>query len=668
MPPKDYHEPPQSSGPGPGLPGRRPRALLTWIILGAVAVLLLLRLSPGLRTSEKVDQNDFLKHAGQDLYSKVEQVGNTFYGELHQPRKGITKEETSTAPEDDGFREQLREMGVTLASYKEPSRLIGNLLVYLVPMFIMIAIIYFLFIRPMRASGGPGGVLSFGKSTAKLVTKERTGVTFENVAGIEEAKAEVTEIIEFLKDPQRFERLGGRVPRGLLLIGAPGTGKTLLAKAIAGEANVPFFSISGSDFVEMFVGVGASRVRDLFRQAKESAPCIIFLDEIDAVGRRRGHGWGGGHDEREQTLNAILVEMDGFQTDTRIIVMAATNRPDVLDPALLRPGRFDRQVFVDLPDLNGREAILKVHARKVKLAEAVNFRDLARGTPMFTGADLEAVINEAAILATMRGKDAVDMDDFWEARDKTKWGRQKTSRIMNEDDKKVAAYHESGHALVAKLLPEMEPLHKVTIVPRGMALGATMVLPERDRYTMQRKQVLANAMYAFGGRVAEEMFCDDITSGAEDDIRRASELIRRMVREWGMSDKIGPISYANSEDKLYGGEVVISKGYSEATAIEIDKEIRRIVDECYQKTRELLEEHREDAEKIAQALLRYEVLDTREVDLLLTGGDLEAKKTKDKETAAQRQAKAEEETSSPQSKPTQERTTELDEGLQARPA
>ena len=528
-----------------------------------------------------------------------------------------------TTGTDERQREQVRKMledaGVDYENV-EPSAWapIANLLL---PMILIFAIFYLIFMRQMRQVGGEGGVLSFGKSRAKLATK-KTGVTLDDVAGIEEAKEEVGEIIEFLKNPKRFERLGGRIPRGVLLIGPPGSGKTLLAKAIAGEADVPFYTISGSDFVEMFVGVGASRVRDLFRQAKETAPCLIFLDEIDAVGRRRGHGWGGGHDEREQTLNAILVEMDGFDTNDNVILLAATNRPDVLDPALRRPGRFDREVFVELPDIKGREAILKVHAKKVKTAEDIDLAVLARGTPMFSGADLEAIINEAAIIAVMKDKDAVETEDFEEARDKIAWGRQKRSRVLAEEDKEVTAYHEAGHALMMALLPDVEKLHKVTIIPRGQALGSTMHLPERDRYNESRKRVISAIKVLFGGRVAEETFCGDVSTGAANDIKRATGMARMMVREWGMSDQIGPINYADSEERIFGGEVVVAHEYSEATAVEIDTEIKRIISECHQDARRLIEENRDACERIAKALLEHEVLSAADVDALRAGRPL----------------------------------------------
>jgi len=498
---------------------------------------------------------------------------------------------------------------------KGPNRWLG-FLVAVAPFVLIPLILYFVFFRSISRSGG-AGVLSFGKSRARLKTKGQVKVTFDDVAGIDEAKEEVHEIIEFLKNPQKFHRLGARIPRGVLLVGEPGTGKTLLAKAIAGEADVPFFSISGSDFVEMFVGVGASRVRDLFRQAKENSPCIIFLDEIDAVGRRRGANFtGGGHDEREQTLNAILVEMDGFESDENVVVIAATNRPDVLDPALRRPGRFDREVTVDMPDVRGREDILKVHARKVKLAPDVDLAILARGTPTFSGADLEAIINEAAILATMKGKDAVHMDDLEESRDKVRWGRQKRSRVMSLEDKRITAYHESGHAVATKLLPEVEPLHRVTIIPRGMALGATMHLPEKDRYHVQLRELKGEIAALLAGRVAEEFFCNDISSGARDDIRRATMLARLMVREWGMSNKVGPVFYGEEEAQI-GFETIPTRPYSESTAVEIDKEVERILNECFERARKLLSDHREDVRRVAEALLEREVLEGADVERIM---------------------------------------------------
>jgi cell division protease FtsH len=479
--------------------------------------------------------------------------------------------------------------------------------------------------RQMRAQGGAGGVMSFGRSRAQLYTKENhTNVTFDDVAGAQEAKDEVREVVEFLKNPSRFTKIGGRIPRGVLLVGPPGCGKTLLAKAIAGEAEVPFFSISGSDFVEMFVGVGASRVRDLFKQARENSPCIIFLDEIDAVGRRRGSGLGGGHDEREQTLNAILVEMDGFGTDEGIIVIAATNRPDVLDPALLRPGRFDREVVIDLPDVEGREEILKVHLKKVKVGTDVDVSVLARSTPGYSGADLSAIINEAAIRAALGKREAITMEDLEEARDKVRYGRQKRSRKLELEDKKITAYHEAGHAVVASVIPELDDPHKVTIVPRGRALGSTLTLPERESYHMQKKRMLGQLALCFGGRVAEEEFCGDISAGAYDDIKRATELVRAMVSELGMSDKVGPIYYAERQGSDFlGTELLRGRMHSEETAREIDEEIKRFLNEAHERARTIVREKRAEVERIAEALLRFETLSRDEIARLMAGASVD---------------------------------------------
>jgi cell division protease FtsH len=485
--------------------------------------------------------------------------------------------------------------------------------------------VFLIFMRQMRNQGAAGGVMSFGRSRAQLYSKEsHTNVTFNDVAGADEAKDEVREIVEFLKNPGRFTRIGGRIPRGVLLVGPPGCGKTLLAKAIAGEAEVPFFSISGSDFVEMFVGVGASRVRDLFKQARENSPCIIFLDEIDAVGRRRGSGMGGGHDEREQTLNAILVEMDGFGTDEGIIVVAATNRPDVLDPALLRPGRFDREVVIDLPDVAGREEILKVHLKKVKYGKDVDVSTLARSTPGYSGADLAAIINEAAIMAALQKKDEISMDHLEEARDKVRYGRQKKSRKLEEEDRRITAYHEAGHAVVASVLPEVDAPHKVTIVPRGRALGATMVLPDKESYHMQRKKMLGQLAVLFGGRVSEARFCGDISAGASDDIRRATEIARAMVTELGMSDKIGPINYAERQGSDFlGTELMSGKWHSEETAREIDEEVERILKQAYEIAERTVGQQEEAIGRLASALLRYETINHEEIQRLIQGASVE---------------------------------------------
>jgi len=609
-----------------GKPKISSRSWIFWLVMIGLIVLLVQLTGQQAWKEEEIGELDLrqfiLNGQIEDMTMVKDQVRLTLKeegpasGSRHKIIKGLNTEAM------EAMRTFAVENDVNVRYKDQPEWLLG-LIAYILPMVLLVGVLYFLFIRQMRAAGADGGILAFGRSRARLHEGSKTKVTFEDVAGVDEAREEVEEIVEFLKNPQHFSRLGGRIPRGILLVGEPGTGKTLLAKAIAGEANVPFFSISGSDFVEMFVGVGASRVRDLFRQAKESAPSLIFLDEIDAVGRRRGQGWGGGHDEREQTLNAILVEMDGCETDTSIITIAATNRPDVLDPALLRPGRFDREIVLDLPDVNGREAILKIHARRVTLSPEVDLKIMARGTPMFSGADLEAVVNEAALLATLKSKDAVEMEDLEEARDKIKFGRKKTSRVMAEEDRLVTAYHEAGHTLLAKLLPEVEPLHKVTIIPRGMSLGSTMQLPERDRYMMQRRNALGNVMMLLAGRICEEKFCGDVSSGAANDIGRATALVRKMIREWGMSDSIGLISYNDSEERMFGGEILLERTYSEATAIKIDNEIKRIIDECYHKAMDIVEKNSDSVERIAQALLKYETLDVSDVDALIEGREIE---------------------------------------------
>ncbi len=499
---------------------------------------------------------------------------------------------------------------------------VGAHLLSLLPWVLLLVFMWFLISRQMRSMSG-GGVMQFGRSKARMHLKERSTVSFEDVAGIEEARDEVQEIVAFLKNPGQFRKIGARIPRGVLLMGPPGCGKTLLAKAIAGEAEVPFFSVSGSDFVEMFVGVGASRVRDLFRLARESAPCIVFLDEIDAVGRRRGTGLGGGHDEREQTLNQILVEMDGFDTDQGIILLAATNRPDVLDPALLRPGRFDRQIVLNLPDVKGREQILGIHARKVRLDASVDLAKVARATPGFSGADLEAIVNEAALMAVTKGRDAVQTLDLEEARDKLRFGRSRKSMVMGEAERRLTAYHEAGHALMTVLTQKADPLHKVTIIPRGMALGVTMSLPEKDRYGMSRGEILARLRVCFGGRVAEQLVCGDITSGAQNDIEQATELARMMVTKWGMSDKVGPVSYAEGEEHLFlGREVTRTVDHSEAVAVVIDSEIKRFLDEAYADTVKVLQENMDALHRIAAGLLEHETLEGNEVETLAKGGTL----------------------------------------------
>src|SRR6266850_1960271 len=501
----------------------------------------------------------------------------------------------------------------------EPNTLLLGIVYSLLPFVLLAALIWFFLIRQIKMAGK--GALSFGKSKARLLNKEKNRTTFKDVAGVEEAKEEVSELVEFLKDPKKFQKLGGRIPKGILMVGAPGTGKTLLAKAIAGEADAAFFSISGSDFVEMFVGVGASRVRDMFEQARKNTPCLIFIDEIDAVGRSRGHGLGGGNDEREQTLNALLVEMDGFDTQEGIIIIAATNRPDVLDPALLRPGRFDRQVTVNLPDVRGREGILKVHAKNVKLAPGVDLSIIARGTPGFSGAELANLLNEAALLAAGTNKKAVGMAELEEARDKVRWGRERRSLAMTDEEKKFTAWHEAGHAIVNVMLTHTHPLHKVTIIPRGQSLGATMYLPKQDIHSRQRKEMLDMLAVMMGGRIAEEVISDDISTGAAMDIQQATQLTRAMVCQYGMSDKLGMVQYGDDDEFIFlGREMARAKDYSEATAQEIDQEIKRINDEAYKVAKDIIVTNRDKVEAIANALLEYETLEGSQVEEIIRTG------------------------------------------------
>lgn len=500
------------------------------------------------------------------------------------------------------------------------ARIWSQVLGWVVPLLFIVAIWFFI-MRQMQV--GSNRAMAFGRSRAKTMGEGQPKVTFVDVAGADEAKEELQEIIEFLREPQKFQKLGGRIPKGVLLVGPPGTGKTLLARAVAGEANVPFFSISGSDFVEMFVGVGASRVRDLFDNGKKHAPCIIFIDEIDAVGRQRGTGLGGGHDEREQTLNALLVEMDGFNTNEGVILIAATNRPDVLDPALLRPGRFDRTVVVDLPDLKGREGILKVHTRKIPLSENVNLNTIARGTPYFSGADLSNLVNESALLAARRNKKKVEMIDMEEARDKVMMGPERKSRIISEKEKKVTAYHEAGHALISRLIPGTDPVHKVTIIPRGLALGLTQALPEEDRHLRNKNEFINDITIYMGGRVAEEEIFGDITGGASSDIKTATQIAHNMVCEWGMSEKLGPMTFGRREEHLFlGREITRSKDYSEQTAITIDAEVRSIIDQCYQRAKSLIRDNKDKLKIIADALLERETLDHDDVEKLMNGEQL----------------------------------------------
>lgn len=611
---------------------RMGRGVFGWVVFIVFALMLVMLLMQRMDRKQTITMNDFWRYVENDSIELLTIQDNSLKGRLkREAAKGVDEPrefELKYPPGAingslvDWIREKCRSATVT---YDETGTMFFTILIQLVPWVLIFAFIWFFVLRQLRGAGGGAGMLgNFGRSRHRISTKEHTNITFADVAGVDEAKEEVTEIIEFLKNPKRFQRLGGRIPRGVLLVGEPGCGKTLLAKAIAGEADVPFFSISGSDFVEMFVGVGASRVRDLFKQAKDNSPCIIFLDEIDAVGRRRGAGYnGGGHDEREQTLNAILVEMDGFDTSDQVIVVAATNRVDVLDPALIRPGRFDRQVYVPLPDVKGRLEILRVHAKKIKLGPDVDLHRLARGTPMFSGADLAAIINESALLATMANKDYVEMTDLEEARDKVRWGRAKKSREVDEKEKRVVAFHEAGHAVVQALLPDADPIHKVSIIPRGQAGGATFSLPEKDRLVYGKKFLTATMKVTFGGRIAEEMFCDDISSGAAQDIRQATEIVRRMVIEWGMSDVVGFLYHGEESRASYILGLPGAREYSEHTAQLIDAEIKRLVDTAFEETKRLMEAHRDKLEAIAKALLKYETLDGDDVHKLIRGEPLD---------------------------------------------
>ena len=624
--------PEQPQKPVPQLPGRFTRSLVSWVIVVSIALAVMMLLGQFGNKRREIPSNQFWTYldSGQVVGDIV--VGNDrIEAQLADDTDGLAKGESRKfyvvydykADKDFGQRVDTalaRYPGRANLFYRMPGWWEGPAM-QLLAMVAIVLLLYFLVFRRLGASagGGAGFLGTFGRSRHRVTTKEHTRVTFNDVAGIDEAKEEVHEIIEFLKNPRKFQRLGGRIPRGVLLVGEPGCGKTLLAKAIAGEADVPFFSISGSDFVEMFVGVGASRVRDLFKQAKDSAPCIIFLDEIDAVGRRRGMGFnGGGHDEREQTLNAILVEMDGFDTSDQVIVIAATNRMDVLDPALTRPGRFDRQVNVPLPDLHGRAQILRIYADKVKRGDDVDLERIARGTPMFSGADLAALVNEAAIAATMANKDQIDHSDFEEARDKVRWGRSRKSRVIDEREKEMTAYHEAGHALAQLLSPGADPLHKVSIIPRGQMGGATFSLPEKDRYMYTRQYCLTFIRIAVAGRLSEQMFCGDVDSGAASDIAQATELARRMILDWGMSERLGFVRYGPDPGRATFVDLV-GKEYSEKTAQVIDEEIAAIMTQAERDSRELLESRRFAVDALAKALLKYETLSGEEVRRIVDG-------------------------------------------------
>ena len=587
--------------------------LIVWLVLAAILLSVFNSFTPQPVDNEVV-YSDFVVEVQNERVSSVTINGLIIEG----VRRDGTKFKTVRPNlQDPGLMDDLLNHNVKVVG-KEPETpsLISQLLLAAFPILLILAIFVF-FMRQMQGGGGgKGGPMSFGKSKAKLLSGDQINTTFADVAGVDEAKEDVSELVEFLSDPSKFQRLGGRIPKGVLMVGPPGTGKTLLAKAIAGEAKVPFFSISGSDFVEMFVGVGASRVRDMFEQAKKQAPCIIFIDEIDAVGRHRGGGWGGGNDEREQTLNQLLVEMDGFEGNEGVIVIAATNRPDVLDKALLRPGRFDRQVYVGLPDIRGREQILKVHGRKVPLDESVELSVLARGTPGFSGADLANLVNEASLFAARANRRVVTMEEFEKARDKIMMGAERRSMVMSDKEKTNTAYHEAGHAIIGRLVPEHDPVHKVTIIPRGRALGVTQYLPEEDRYSMSRRQLFSQLCSLFGGRIAEELIggIDGVTTGASNDIERATQMARNMVTKWGLNEKMGPVLYGEDESQAPGGG---NTHYSEDTSREIDQEVRQILNDAYTQAKKLLEDNRDILEAMKDALMEYETIDADQVDDLM---------------------------------------------------
>ncbi len=589
--------------------------LVMWLVIAIVLMTIFNNFAPREMTSSmKVEYSTFLTEVKNGQISRVVIEGRNIKG---------TRQDGSSfrtyAPDDPGMINDLIKSGVEIdAREPEGPSLLMQIFVSWFPLLLLIGVWIF-FMRQMQGGGGRGA-MSFGKSKARMLTEDKNKVTFEDVAGVEEAKEEVAELVEFLRDPSRFQKLGGKIPRGVLMTGSPGTGKTLLARAIAGEAKVPFFTISGSDFVEMFVGVGASRVRDMFEQAKKNAPCIIFIDEIDAVGRHRGAGLGGGHDEREQTLNQLLVEMDGFEGNEGVIVIAATNRPDVLDPALLRPGRFDRQVYVPLPDIRGREQILKVHMRQVPIDDDVDASIIARGTPGFSGADLANLVNEAALFAARAAQRTVKMEQFELAKDKIIMGVERRSIVMPEEERRNTAYHESGHAIVARMLPGTDPVHKVTIIPRGRALGVTMQLPTEDRYSHTRTYLLNNIAVLMGGRIGEELFMDQMTTGASNDFERATDMARNMVVRWGMSDLLGTRVYGENESEVFlGRDVTTHKNLSDSTAEMVDKEIRRIIDEQYGIARKIIEENRDKVEAMAHALLDWETIDSQQIDDIMAG-------------------------------------------------
>jgi len=590
--------------------------LLLWIVIALVLMMVFNSFGPRQESNQQLEYSQFIRDIKEGRIKRVIIDKEIIKGQTHSGESFITYN-----PGDPGLINDLLNNDVTVDSHPpEQQSLLLQIFISWFPMLLLFGILIF-FMRQMQ-NGGGRGALSFGKSRARLIEEDQVKITFADVAGVEEAKEEVAELVEFLKDPGKFQALGGKIPRGVLMVGSPGTGKTLLAKAIAGEAKVPFFTISGSDFVEMFVGVGASRVRDMFEQAKKHAPCIIFIDEIDAVGRHRGAGLGGGHDEREQTLNQLLVEMDGFEGNEGIIVIAATNRPDVLDPALLRPGRFDRQVVVPLPDIRGREQILLVHIRKVPVSDNVNASLIARGTPGFSGADLANLVNEAALFAARDNKRVVEMQDFEKAKDKILMGAERKSMVMNEQEKKLTAYHEAGHAIVGRMVPGHDPVYKVTIIPRGRALGVTMYLPEADRYSYTKEYLESNISSAFGGRIAEELVfgSDKVTNGATQDIEQATNIARKMVTKWGMSPKLGPLAYSEDDGEVFlGHSVTRHKNISDDTAHSIDEEIRLFIDRNYQRAVKILTEQMDKLHIMADALIQYETIDSHQIEDIMTG-------------------------------------------------
>jgi cell division protease FtsH len=588
--------------------------LVIWLVIGLVLMTVFNQFSSRQSAQAPMEYSQFIEEVKSGRIAKV-----LIEGRVLKATTTDGKRVTSYSPGDIWLVSDLLKYGVKIeAKPEEEPSLLMNIFVSWFPMLLLIGVWIF-FMRQMQG-GGRGGAFSFGKSRARMIDESNNNITFADVAGCEEAKEEVAELVDFLRDPSKFQKLGGRIPKGVLMVGNPGTGKTLLARAIAGEAKVPFFSISGSDFVEMFVGVGAARVRDMFDQAKKHAPCIVFIDEIDAVGRQRGAGLGGGNDEREQTLNQLLVEMDGFEGTTGVIVIAATNRPDVLDPALLRPGRFDRQVVVPLPDIRGREQILLVHMRKVPLAPDVRAEIIARGTPGFSGADLANLVNEAALFAARKNKRLVDMDDFERAKDKIVMGAERRSMVMPEEERRNTAYHESGHAVVARLMPKTDPVHKVTIIPRGRALGVTMQLPEEDRYSMDRERLLSTIAVLFGGRIAEEIFMNQMTTGASNDFERATDIARRMVTQWGMSEEMGTMVYGENEGEVFlGRSITTHKNVSEATLQRVDSEIRKIIDGQFGLARKLILDNRDKVEMMAKALLEWETIDADQIGDIMEG-------------------------------------------------